>query len=67
MSPVAELNDSLSEVGLNFTLDEVAQRLNLSAEAAHALVVAGLKGLSETTPHTQEDSGPFLTGLARSY
>jgi hypothetical protein len=59
LSPVAELNDTLSEVGLNLTLDEVAQRLNLSVEAAHALVVAGLKGLSETTPQTQEDSGHF--------
>jgi hypothetical protein len=62
LSPVAELNDTLSEVGLNFTLDEVAQRLNLSVEAAHALVVAGLKGLSQTTQQTQEDSGCFSLG-----
>jgi hypothetical protein len=47
VSPVAELNDTLSEIGLNLTLDDVAKRLNLSAEAARALVEAALKILSE--------------------
>lgn len=60
MSPVAELNDTLSEMGLNLTLDDVAKRLNLSVDAARALVEAGLHILSEEAQRTQYSAFPSL-------
>jgi hypothetical protein len=55
LSPVAELNDTLSEIGLNLTLDDLAKRLNLSEEAARALVEAALKNFSQ-----ERQRGPRL-------
>jgi hypothetical protein len=60
LSAVAELNDTLSEIGVNLTLDQVAQRLNLSVDAARALVEAGLKILSEEAQRTQDTAFPSL-------
>jgi hypothetical protein len=38
----AKLNDHLSEIGLKLTLQEVAERLKISIEAARGLVEASL-------------------------
>lgn len=47
MSPISELNDTLSNMGLNLTLPEVAERLGISIKAARALVEASLKSFRE--------------------